>query len=90
MHVFRGEVIAKSPGLYQVTNWSYGQKTKKGGVIVRKWGVKGRKWGVKGELWVPVFRGRSTRKPQVSIKSQTGVMAKKLKKGGKWGSGGDG
>ena len=29
--------------------------------------------------------GRSTRKPQVSIKSQTGVKAKKLKKGGKWG-----
>ena len=32
------EVHAQTPGLYQVQNWSYGQKTKK------KWG----KWGLKG------------------------------------------
>ena len=31
------------------------------------------------------FWGKSTQKPQVSIKSQTEVMAKKLKKGRKWG-----
>ena len=26
---FLGKVHAKTPGLYQVPNWSYGQKTKK-------------------------------------------------------------
>ena len=31
MQWFWGEVYAKTPGLYQVPNWSYGQKTQKRG-----------------------------------------------------------
>ena len=33
-------IHAKSPGLYQVTNWSYGQKTQQKGGEVGKWGVE--------------------------------------------------
>ena len=37
MQGFWGEVHLKTTGLYQVTNWSYGQKTQKRGEM----GVKG-------------------------------------------------
>ena len=86
MQWFWGEVYAKTPGLYQVPNWSYGQKNqKKGGIGELRGGPRGR--GVVGRSWgdaveMQGFWGRSTRKPQVSIKSLTGVMAKKLKKWG--------
>ena len=62
----------KTTSLYQVTNWSYGQKTqKKGG----NGGVKGGPGvlGVGGEELggCRSSRGRSTQKPQVSIQSQS-------------------
>ena len=45
MQGFWGEVHVKTTGLYQVTNWSYGQKLKKRGK-----GVEGEGFGGWGEL----------------------------------------
>ena len=42
---FQGEVLAKTPGLYQVHKWSYVQKNKKRGEIGEK-GVKGGEGGL--------------------------------------------
>ena len=58
---FRVEVHAKPPGLYEVPNWSYGQKTQKkggrgeiGGKRVN-WGERGDggEKGLLGVVWVP-------------------------------------
>ena len=46
MQGFWGEVYAKTPGLYQVPNWSYDQKTQKRGEMGGLRGV----WGVGEEL----------------------------------------
>ena len=63
-----GEVLSKNPGLYQVPNWSYSRKTQKR--------VREEKLGDEGVL------SEVQEKTQLSMKSQTGDMAKKTKKGG--------
>ena len=52
MQWFWGEVYAKTPGLYQVPNWSYGQKTQKRGELGGLRGVRGVQgwWGGAGEM----------------------------------------
>ena len=71
-------VHAKTPGLYQVPSWSYGKETAKNhqkspflrGCVIS--GLVNLWWGIIGLSGKS--QGSSTRKPQVSIKSQTGVM----------------
>ena len=57
---FLGEVHAKKSGLYQVPNWSYGQKSKKKGVT---WG----KLGGEGELGALYFPGEGPRENPRSL-----------------------
>ena len=62
------KVLTKKTGLYQVPNWSYSQKTQK-----RAWEEELGDEGVLSEV---------QEKNQLSMKSQTGDMAKKTKKRG--------
>ena len=79
MRVFWGKVYTKTPGLYQVPNWSYGQKNKKGEMGGLMWVQGG--WtlvGGSGRIWR--FRGSTMQKPQPNWS-----YGKKTKKMGKWG-----
>ena len=77
-------IHAKTLGFYEVPSWSYGQETAKNhqkspflrGCVI--FGLVNLWWGdieLSGKL-----QGSSMRKHHVSIKSQAGVMAKKLRK----------
>ena len=69
-------IQAKTPGLYIVQNWSYGQKSQFLRLCVI-FGFVNFSWGDIGLSGKS--QGSSTWKPQIFIKSQTRVMTKKIK-----------
>ena len=76
-----GEVHTKTPGLYQVPNWSYGQKTAKKSLFLRGHMMFGLVIFFCGNIGISgMSQGSSTQKPQVSMKSQSRVIAKKTAK----------